>query len=191
MLAALRWARTQGYDHIITAPCDAPFLPPDLAARLEAISSPLVLARSHGTQHPTIGKWSLDLAESLGRAHEQQGQRRMHEFVATIIPQVIDWPHEPYDPFFNVNTPFDLAIAEAIVNSKATPAVLDLEGLKCPLPALKTAKALDSLPLGACIEVSATDPLAMIDIPHLVHQRGDVLLASQSGKVLHFLIGKK
>ncbi|MGB7977336.1 MAG: sulfurtransferase TusA family protein [Roseiarcus sp.] len=50
---------------------------------------------------------------------------------------------------------------------------LDLSGLKCPLPALKTRKALKSLAPGDRLEVRCTDPLAMIDIPHLVGVSGD------------------
>jgi tRNA 2-thiouridine synthesizing protein A len=52
---------------------------------------------------------------------------------------------------------------------------LDLSGLKCPLPALKTRKALKSLTPGDRLEVRCTDPLAMIDIPHLVGVIGDHL----------------
>ena len=50
---------------------------------------------------------------------------------------------------------------------------LDLSGLKCPLPALKTRKALRSLTPGDRLEVRCTDPLAVIDIPHLVALTGD------------------
>ena len=52
---------------------------------------------------------------------------------------------------------------------------LDLSGLKCPLPALKTRKALKSLTPGDWLEVRCTDPLAVIDIPHLVGGIGDHL----------------
>lgn len=50
---------------------------------------------------------------------------------------------------------------------------LDLTGLKCPLPVLKTRKALQGLRPGDRLEVHCTDPLATIDIPHLVQQTGD------------------
>jgi tRNA 2-thiouridine synthesizing protein A len=52
---------------------------------------------------------------------------------------------------------------------------LDLRGLRCPLPALKTRKALTRLAAGDRLVVECTDPLAAIDIPHLVTQTGDVL----------------
>jgi tRNA 2-thiouridine synthesizing protein A len=53
---------------------------------------------------------------------------------------------------------------------------LDLCGLKCPLPALKTRKALAALSAGDVLVVACTDPMAEIDIPHLVGETGDVLL---------------
>ena len=50
---------------------------------------------------------------------------------------------------------------------------LDLTGLKCPLPALKTRKALKALLPGDLLEVHCTDPLAVIDIPSLIQETGD------------------
>ena len=63
-----------------------------------------------------------------------------------------------------------------------TVARLDLSGLKCPLPALKTRKALRSLAPGDRLEVRCTDPLAEIDIPHLVGATGDRLEAIERGE---------
>jgi tRNA 2-thiouridine synthesizing protein A len=59
---------------------------------------------------------------------------------------------------------------------------LDLSGLKCPLPALKTRKALKSLAPGDRLEVRCTDPLAVIDIPHLVGTIGDRLEIIERGE---------
>ncbi|MBB4001998.1 MAG: sulfurtransferase TusA family protein [Aurantimonas endophytica] len=53
-----------------------------------------------------------------------------------------------------------------------TTTILDLSGLKCPLPALKTRKALGGIAPGDRLEVRCTDPLALIDIPHLVNEMG-------------------
>ena len=50
---------------------------------------------------------------------------------------------------------------------------LDLAGLKCPLPALKTRKALKTLKPGDWLEVHCTDPLSVIDIPNLIRETGD------------------
>jgi tRNA 2-thiouridine synthesizing protein A len=58
---------------------------------------------------------------------------------------------------------------------------LDLTGLNCPLPALRTRKALKSLAPGDWLEVRCTDPLAAIDIPHLVGATGDRLEGVERG----------
>jgi tRNA 2-thiouridine synthesizing protein A len=68
---------------------------------------------------------------------------------------------------------------------------LDLTGLKCPLPALRTRKALKSLAPGDRLEVRCTDPLAAIDIPHLIGTTGDRLEAIERGeRDMVFLIEK-
>jgi len=68
---------------------------------------------------------------------------------------------------------------------------LDLTGLKCPLPALRTRKALERLPAGERLEVHCTDPLAVIDIPALVQQTGDKLeVREHSERRIVFLIEK-
>ena len=68
---------------------------------------------------------------------------------------------------------------------------LDLRGLKCPLPALRTRKALAGLAAGRLLEVSCTDPMAAIDIPHLVASDGHLLESSeQRDGVLTFRIRK-
>ena len=56
---------------------------------------------------------------------------------------------------------------------------LDLKGLKCPLPALKTEKTLAALQAGDRLTVECTDPMAAIDIPHLLQKTGDRLLTSE------------
>jgi tRNA 2-thiouridine synthesizing protein A len=49
---------------------------------------------------------------------------------------------------------------------------LDLRGLKCPLPALMARRALAALAPGASVTVLASDPLAVVDIPHMCAQEG-------------------
>ena len=67
--------------------------------------------------------------------------------------------------------------------------VLDLIGLKCPLPVLRTGKALKALPVGDVLVVSASDPLAAVDIPNLVRETGDRLIGQErADEVLTFTI---
>ena len=69
---------------------------------------------------------------------------------------------------------------------------LNLRGLKCPLPALRTRKALAGLAAGDLLVVECTDPLAAIDIPNLLNQTGDTLEKTiREKKVLTFHIRKR
>ncbi len=58
------------------------------------------------------------------------------------------------------------------------PEVLDTSGLNCPLPVLKAEKALKLLAKGASLRVLATDPLSVIDIPHMCQTKGYRLVDS-------------
>jgi tRNA 2-thiouridine synthesizing protein A len=52
---------------------------------------------------------------------------------------------------------------------------LDLTGLKCPLPALMTRKALAGVRAQTVITVIATDPLSVVDIPHMCGEEGHIV----------------
>jgi tRNA 2-thiouridine synthesizing protein A len=68
---------------------------------------------------------------------------------------------------------------------------LDLRGLKCPLPALKTRKALKTVPPGDFLEVHCTDPLSVIDIPNLIRETGDkVEITERAERRIVFMIEK-
>ena len=53
---------------------------------------------------------------------------------------------------------------------------IDVRGLKCPLPVLKTAKRMEPHPKGARFVVLTTDPMAAIDIPHFCSEKGHRLV---------------
>ena len=68
---------------------------------------------------------------------------------------------------------------------------LDLSRLKCPLPALKTRKALKTLSSGDTLEVLCTDPLSVIDIPALIQETGDrVEITRRDEQAIVFVIEK-
>ena len=73
-----------------------------------------------------------------------------------------------------------------------TDRIMNLRGLKCPLPALRVRKMLASLKSGDLIAAECTDPLTAIDIPNLLRQTGDTLEGkSEADGVLTFRIRKK
>ncbi len=68
---------------------------------------------------------------------------------------------------------------------------LDLRGLKCPMPVLRTRRALRGMAVGERILVLSTDPLAAIDIPHFLVGSGHGLDGQDAADgVLRFLVRK-
>jgi tRNA 2-thiouridine synthesizing protein A len=81
--------------------------------------------------------------------------------------------------------------ASFAIYGRMTTTRLDLTGLKCPLPALKTRKALKTLKPGDFLEVHCTDPLSVIDIPNLIRETGDkVEITERAERQIVFLIEK-
>jgi len=69
---------------------------------------------------------------------------------------------------------------------------LDLRGLRCPHPVLRAKKALRDLPVGSAVVLECTDPLSVVDIPHFVHQTGNLLVAEErQGDLYIFRIVKR
>ena len=68
---------------------------------------------------------------------------------------------------------------------------LDLRGLKCPLPALFTRRQLALLAPGAELTVWTTDPLAVVDIPHMCGEEGAVVLESRPADGHHIFVIRK
>ncbi|HVV91813.1 MAG TPA: molybdenum cofactor guanylyltransferase MobA [Hyphomicrobiales bacterium] len=105
---------------VLSVPADAPFLPDDLVARLltarQAEKAAIAMAASAGRRHPVIALWPVELRAGL-RAALAAGERKVEEFAARHRLAVVEWPTAPRDPFLNVNTPADLAAAEAALAS--------------------------------------------------------------------------
>lgn len=57
---------------------------------------------------------------------------------------------------------------------------LDVMGLLCPLPVLKARKRLRAMAPGSVLRVLATDPAAVIDMPHFCAESGHELLSMDS-----------
>lgn len=112
--AALAHGRDGGYGAVLTVPSDAPFLPLDLVERLLVAVRPAAIAASAGQRHYLTGIWSTSLLDELEKAMDSQLAPRLRDWTLVCDAAVVHWPAEPYDPFFNVNTPEELAEAERI-----------------------------------------------------------------------------
>jgi len=110
VLAGLEWMRGPGW--LLSVPCDAPFLPPDLVARLLATAgkAEVACAASGGRLHPVCALWRRELAPAL-HAALAAGRNGVEAFVRGRKLAVAEFADDP-DPFLNVNTPEDLARAE-------------------------------------------------------------------------------
>ncbi|MDB5359600.1 MAG: putative molybdopterin-guanine dinucleotide biosynthesis protein [Rhodospirillales bacterium] len=118
ILAALDWAAGRDATHVLTVPGDTPFLPPDLVLRLSAATvagAPAAIAASGGRRHPTVGFWPVAAREPLRAAIRDEGLRRVEHWVGRLGAVAVDFGIEPFDPFFNLNTPDDLTAAERIL----------------------------------------------------------------------------
>ena len=122
ILAGLDWlaAQDNGIEWMLSVPGDCPFLPDDLVERLHAARRemgtgvPLACARSGEWRHPVVGLWPLALRADLRHALTVEDLRKIEIWTARHGVAVADWPDQPVDPFFNVNTPDDAAQAERI-----------------------------------------------------------------------------
>lgn len=118
--SALRFARARNLDAVLTIPCDTPLLPDDLPGRLEtALSGSIAAAipESAGIRHPASALWAVEAIEGLP-AYLATGRGSLMGFADRIGFATVEWPAEPFDPFLNVNTPEDLAEAEALLKSR-------------------------------------------------------------------------
>jgi len=124
ILAGLDWLAEQknGIEWIVSVPGDCPFLPDDLVERLHqarrkmGTGVPLACARSGEWRHPVVGLWSLALREDLRKALVEDDMRKIEVWTARHGVAIADWPDQPIDPFFNVNTPDDAAQAQALAD---------------------------------------------------------------------------
>lgn len=120
VLAGLEWAAAHvpAARDIVTLPGDGPFLPRDLVARLEegraAAGADLACACSGGQPYPVIGLWPIRLMADLRDALLREGIRKVDRWTARYRLAEVEFPSAPIDPFFNANTPDELAEAELL-----------------------------------------------------------------------------
>jgi molybdopterin-guanine dinucleotide biosynthesis protein A len=124
ILAGLEWAATHcpEIEWIVSVPADTPFIPEDLVLRLQdarrEAGLPLACAVSGAQVHHAIGLWPIRLRQDLRRAIAEEGMRRLGGWAALHGYAEAAWSAEPVDPFFNINTPEELAQAKALLRQE-------------------------------------------------------------------------
>lgn len=126
VLAGLDWTVADtGLERMASVAADTPFLPCDLVARLAeaaAASGRIAVACHEGRRHPVAALWPVSVRAALRSALEA-GERRMLAFldaqgcVEAEFPAA-RWGDSTVDPFFNINTPSDLAEAERLLEGR-------------------------------------------------------------------------
>jgi molybdopterin-guanine dinucleotide biosynthesis protein A len=107
--------------HILSVPSDTPFLPSDLGKRCAAALTRdtfAACAASGGRLHPVIGLWPLAARHAMHETMER-GALSFHAVLDGKFTAEVEWETQPRDPFFNVNTPRDLAAAELLAGVSA------------------------------------------------------------------------
>lgn len=112
--AALAHAAAGRFDAALTVPSDAPFLPADLAVRLASASGVAAIACSAGRQHYLTGLWKTALLPDIEQVLAGPSSPRVQDWARRCAARDVTWLAQPYDPFFNINTPDELAEAERI-----------------------------------------------------------------------------
>jgi molybdopterin-guanine dinucleotide biosynthesis protein A len=105
--------------YLMMVPCDGPFVPANLVAELSrqiaVADSDCACIHYKGFSQPTFSLWHKRVTPAVEQAllvRKQGGFKPLFEGLHTLY---IDWPEQVIDPFFNVNTPEDLAVAETIL----------------------------------------------------------------------------
>ncbi|MHA6265301.1 molybdenum cofactor guanylyltransferase MobA [uncultured Aliiroseovarius sp.] len=123
VLAGLDWAADHGATHVVSAAADTPFFPHDLVARLQSAAheadTQIALAATMDVdrgpmRQPTFGLWPVALRDDL-RAALHDGLRKVVQWTDRHGAALAVFDPDPIDPFFNVNTPDDLTLAQQLV----------------------------------------------------------------------------
>jgi molybdopterin-guanine dinucleotide biosynthesis protein A len=121
ILAALDW--TAGHrpdvEWVVSAAADSPFLPNDFVARLHEARAesgmPLAQAQTGDQTYPVNALWKVSLRGDLRHALVDEDMRKIDKWTARHGVVSVIWPAAPVDPFFNANTPEELAEAERLL----------------------------------------------------------------------------
>lgn len=120
ILSGMEWVKAHEPEcrFIASFACDTPFFPLDLVSRLYAEmvndQADIACAESGGRLHPVFGLWPVRLCESLRTALVEEQLRKMGAWLQRYRCVEVGYSCEPFDPFFNINRPEDLALAQSM-----------------------------------------------------------------------------
>lgn len=124
VLTGMEWAAENAASAtwVASFATDAPFVPDDLVARMgvavEKAGADMACAKSAGRTHPVFGLWPVRLAGDLRRAMIGEDMRKIDRWTARYNLIEVDFSADPFDPFFNINEPENLAEAERLLTAQ-------------------------------------------------------------------------
>ncbi len=124
VLTGLEWAaeNAPATEWVASFAIDAPFVPMDLVERMqgavETEGADMACASSAGRAHPVFGLWPVAKAADLRRAMIDEDMRKIDRWTARYNIIEVDFPDVPFDPFFNINAPDNLAEAEKLLSDE-------------------------------------------------------------------------
>ncbi len=123
ILTAMEWAAGLGYDRVLTVSGDTPFVPKNFAYQLSTCPEQKIgLAQVGQNTHNVCGLWPVRLAPELGEFLRDGKSFKVQDFLALYETCAVSFEKtNGIDPFFNVNTREDMAIAEKMLAQKARP----------------------------------------------------------------------
>jgi molybdopterin-guanine dinucleotide biosynthesis protein A len=121
VLGCLDKCAEDGYDWLLIAPCDTPFLPIELGSGLldaaQKSQVELVIPVYKGIPQASLSLWHVSLLEPLKRSVVEQGTEGFRQFYPHTLHELLEWPQAEYDPFININHQGDLTEAADIINT--------------------------------------------------------------------------
>ncbi|EME71322.1 putative bifunctional molybdopterin-guanine dinucleotide biosynthesis protein MobA/MobB [Paramagnetospirillum caucaseum] len=137
VLTGLEWLKdhTVGVEWMVSVAADTPLFPADLVERLHRAvtegGADIAVARTGDQAHPVFALWPLRLAADLRRAVVEEDMRKIDAWTERYRVAHVEWPLKPHDPFFNVNTPEDVARLSMILDGSlpAEPPLLAETGI--------------------------------------------------------------
>lgn len=126
ILTAMEYAKQNGFQFVCSVAADTPFFPADFVATLAKIGlakvdrQDIVLASSGGFRQPTFGLWSVSLEEQLRDFLTLGEERKIMRFVQQHKWTLVEFDKnlsDGSDPFFNVNTPEEMNLAEQYLSN--------------------------------------------------------------------------
>lgn len=117
LAAALGLAVRHGFDWLVVAPCDSPFLPGDLCERLVGAAvetgEKIAVARDSLRVQPAFSAWRGDMLDEVSRAVADRGLAGFFQLLDGCPHCRVDWPETAPPPFYNINDPAGLERARA------------------------------------------------------------------------------